>query len=69
MMGGLGELCGFTLLPLACISLSYLAAQGAFGEKLEGALNGEEAERLKQCTAAISSGQPRPAWQQGLSVA
>lgn len=63
----MGELC--RLLPSACISLSYLAAQGAFGEKLEGALNREEAERLKQCTAAISSGQPRHAWQKLLNFA
>jgi len=63
----LSQLCG--LLPSACISLSYLAAQGAFGESFEGALNREEAERLKQCTAAISSGQPRHAWQPVLSLA
>ena len=67
MVRGLGELWG--LLPLACMSLFGLAAQGAFGENSEGALNREEAERLKQCTASISSGQPRHAWQPVLNFA
>ena len=40
------------------------ALQGAFGQKAGAALNKEEMERLKRCVAAISSGQPRHAWEQ-----
>ena len=41
-----------------------VATQGAFGRKLAGVLSEAERERLKQCMTAISSAQPRHAWQQ-----